>query len=96
MMLESSTLSLFRNLRRAGTLKNILRTEMTVPFSQTQGSCSVTFEPTMTIRVPICESAVRVRTSTSEMAHIEGSASPRKPMVRSVKRSSAFFIFDVA
>ena len=50
----------------------------------------------MMMLTPRSLSAARVRSSTCATAAIEASASPRKPIVRSAKRSLASEIFDVA
>ena len=69
---------------------------MLVPGTQTSGSWLSTWEALIIRRVPSWSSLRMVRISTSAMAAMEGRASPRKPMVWRVKRSSAERIFEVA
>ena len=96
MMLLSSVWLDLRNRRLAGTLKNRFFTMKFEPVLQFTGCWSVTFEPASDMLQPNSSSAVRVRSSTSATEAIEGSASPRNPMVWSANRSEASFIFDVA
>src|SRR5690554_7641691 len=49
-----STLSDFKKLRLAGTLKNKFFTEIEVPFALEQGSCDVILLPAISILVPTC------------------------------------------
>ena len=92
----NSTLSFFRKLRRAGTLKKRFFTESDVPAGQTVGCWLTMCEPSITTCVPSSLSCCRVRSSTWAMAAMEASASPRKPMVWMAKRSSARCILLVA
>ncbi len=69
---------------------------MVVPFGTTAGSCEITLLPSMVRCVPISESSVLVFSSTCAMAAIDAKASPRKPLVCKLKRSSADLIFEVA
>ena len=69
---------------------------MLVPLSQATGSCFFTSDPSTTSNVPNSLSANRVFISSCETAAIEARASPRKPMVRSLNKSSAERIFEVA
>ena len=95
-ILLSSTESFFRNLRRAGTLKKRFLTIILLPGAHASGVWLSTFDPLITRRVPIVSSLRMVRRSTWAIAAIEASASPRNPIVDSVKRSSARLIFEVA
>ncbi len=69
---------------------------MLVPFSQTTGSWRFTSEPSTISNVPSSSSVNLVFISIWETAAIDASASPRKPMVRMVNRSSALRILEVA
>ena len=88
-MLANSVWLDFKNLRRAGMLKNKLRTAKLAPAGQATGSWQVTFDPSMQMLVPRSLPCCLVRSSTWATAAIEASASPRKPMVRSANRSVA-------
>ena len=96
MMLPSSVWFVLRNLRRAGTLKKRLLTSKLAPTGHEHTSCPTKREPSMQSRTPSSWSAVRVVRRTCATAAMEASASPRKPMVWSLKRSSACRILDVA
>ena len=95
-ILLSSTESFFKNFRRAGTLKNRFLTIILVPGLQASGCWLSTFDPFMTILVPMVSSLRIVRRSTWAMAAIEASASPLNPIVCSANKSAASFIFEVA
>ncbi len=94
---DISTESLFKNLRRAGTLKNKRFTIIHDPAAHATGSCDSTFDPEITMHEPngSSESLRRVLNSTSETAQIEASASPLKPIVLSENKSLASLILDV-
>ena len=62
----------------------------------TAGSCSVTWLPSMEMVVPISAAAVFVFNWTWAIAAIDARASPRKPFVFRLKRSSAILILLVA
>ena len=96
MMLRNSVSFDLRNFRRAGTLKKRFLTEKMAPSGQASGAMSISSEPSIVRRVPNSVPRARVRSSTCATAAMEGSASPRKPIVRSEKRSSAAAIFEVA
>ena len=86
----------FRNFRRAGTLKNRFFTTKVVPAAQAVGSCRTIFDAAISINVPNSASACRVCSSTAATAAIEARASPRNPIVCSLKRSAVSRILDVA
>ncbi len=69
---------------------------MDVPSGHWQGSCLSTFIPSISITVPNCSVCCRVFSSTCAMAAMEASASPLKPMVRMLNKSSAARILEVA
>ena len=96
MMLFSSVWFDLRNFRLAGTLKKRLLTRKLAPTGHEHTSCETRREPSMHSCTPKSCSAVRVVSLTCATAAMEGRASPRKPIVRSVKRSSAWAILDVA
>ena len=95
-MLFSSVEFVLRNFLRAGTLKKRFSTMKLLPMGQETGCCDTTFEAEISMSVPISLSAVLVFSFTWATAAMEARASPRNPMVERAKRSSAFFIFDVA
>ncbi len=95
-MFFNSTASLFKKLRRAGTLKNRFFIAIDVPSGVWQGSCFNTFIPSISILVPNCSPVCRVFNSTWAIAAILASASPLKPIVRILNRSSAERILEVA
>ena len=86
----------FRNLRRAGTLKNRFLIEKILPSVQASGLISSNVEPAMDSFVPNSVPLKRVRSSTWATAAIEASASPRNPIVWRENRSSAEDILEVA
>ena len=86
----------FRNFLRTGTLKNKFSTIKLQPFGHATGSCESKRPPSMCRHVPMGFSSVRVLRVTCATDAMDGRASPRNPMVFSVKRSSALRIFDVA
>ena len=95
-ILLSSVEFAFRNLRRAGILKNKFLMEKLLPLGQDTASWLSTLEPAITIRVPSSSFAVRVFNSTSATAATEANASPRNPIVRKANKSAASFILEVA
>ena len=86
----------FRNLRRAGTLKNKFFTLKLLPFGQETASCPSTLEPDIVNIVPNSSPSIRVRSSTWATAAIEAKASPRNPMVCKANKSAASRILEVA
>ncbi len=94
-ILLSSTESFFRNLRRAGTLKNRFFTIMFDPGAHASGCWLSTLEPFINRRVPMESPCRMVRRSTWAIAAIEARASPRNPIVWRENRSDASDIFDV-
>ncbi len=95
-MLESSVWLLLRKRRLAGTLKKRFSTRKLLPSGQPSVSCESTLPPSMSMRVPSSVPLARVRSVTCATAAMLGKASPRKPMVRSEKRSEASRILLVA
>ena len=93
---RNSVVVLLRKWRRAGTLKKRFFTLMEVPRFTAHGSCSFTSVPSITMRVPASVVDWRVFSSTWVTAAIDASASPRKPIVRIVNRSSILRILEVA
>jgi hypothetical protein len=84
------------NLARAGVLKNRSRTSMSVPTAIPASRASVSAPASTVSLKPTSAPAGRVASVSRDTAAIDGSASPRKPNVRSPHRSSALAIFDVA
>ncbi len=84
-----SVAGLRRKARRAGTLKNRLRTATLVPGGVAQGSGAPARLPSTRTRVPASSCIRRVRSSTWATAPMDASASPRKPSVRRQSRSDA-------
>jgi hypothetical protein len=84
-----------RNLARAGTLKNRLRTEMVVPRRRAHPSTPCVWPPLTTTRVPSASRSAVSSTSRDTEA-MEGSASPRNPSVRILARSAGSLILLVA
>ena len=80
-ILFSSVALLLRNLRRAGTLKKRLLMVKELPTEHEQGSWLSTREADIVRQVPISSSCRRVRNSICATAAMEGSASPRNPIV---------------
>ena len=95
-ILLSSVELAFRNLRRAGTLKNKFFTEKLLPFEQETASWLSTLEPAITNLVPNSSDSSRVFNSTCATAAMEASASPRNPIVRRANKSDASRILEVA
>ena len=95
-MCESSVDSDRRNFLRAGVLKKRSRTVIEVPSGSPASSTRAIFPPLISTTVPDSSSAARVSSRSRETDAIEGRASPRKPNVATLSRSSAFLIFDVA
>ena len=93
---RNSTWSLFRKLRRAGTLKNRCLTTIRVPTSQATASDGWASPPSITCKTPSSSSARRVRSSTRAMLAMLARASPRKPIVARASRSSAERSLEVA
>ena len=96
MMLLSSVWLDLRNFLRAGTLKKRFLTSKFAPTGHAHGSCETILDPSISTWVPSSFSMVRVVSLTCATAAIDGSASPRNPMVFSANKSSAFLILDVA
>ena len=97
LMCENSAVSDFKNVRRAGTLKNIFLTSILVPLSQIHSSFLVGVPPFISISVPVSVcSFVLVLSVTCAMDAIEAKASPLKPFVFSLKRSSTSLSLLVA
>ena len=69
---------------------------MDVPTVQTVGSCFWSLEPSTIISVPKSACGCRVFNSIWDTAAMDASASPWKPIVRSLNKSSAVRILDVA
>ena len=80
-MQPNSVLSDLRKLRRAGTLKKRLRTDMLVPLAVVVGLCSFTSPPSISTTVPVSSSARLVFSSTWAIAAMEARASPLNPLV---------------
>ena len=100
-MCESSVDSAFRNLFRAGVLKKRSRTVMEVPAGSPASSTRAILPPLISITVPATSSsgpffAAQVSSRSRDTEAIDGSASPRKPNVATLSKSSASLIFDVA
>ena len=77
-------------------LKNKFFTIMDVPFGATVTSCEIILLPSIFICVATSSSAVLVCISTWAIAAMEAKASPLKPLVFKLNKSSACFIFEVA
>ena len=92
----ASVSALFKNLSRAGRLKNICSTQITVPIGIPQALTSRTLPPSMIISVPSREPSSRVVSEKRETEAIEGSASPRKPSVKIFSKSLSTLILLVA
>ena len=92
----SSTVSFFRNLRRAGMWKNMFFTIRFVPGVQVAGSWLSNFDSARQMRVPTGSPWRIVRMSIWATAAIDGNASPRNPMVCRPNRSEACDILLVA
>ena len=95
-MCESSVDSAFKNFLRAGVLKNKSRIVIEVPEGSPASSTLKILPPLISMIVPDDSSPARVSSRRRETDAMEGRASPRKPSVVMLRRSSAFFIFDVA
>ena len=80
-MCPSSTESFFRNLRRAGMLKNKFFTIRLLPGVATTGSWLMNLDSDKHSFDPISSPLRIVRNSICATEAIEGSASPRNPMV---------------
>ena len=89
----SSVASVFRNLRRAGVLKNSSRTSTVVPTPRAVG-CSSPLRASS--RVACGASAVRLVIASSATEAIAASASPRKPSVATPSSSARVAILLVA
>ncbi len=90
-----SVLAERRNLARAGTLKNRLRTTTVVPGCRAQSSTAWMRPPATRMRVPTPPgSAVSSRNRDTDA--MDGSASPRNPNVTTAARSSGCAILLVA
>ncbi len=94
-MARVSTAALFRNLARAGTLKNRFRTVTVVPRWRAQSSAPMIRPAETRTRVPTPPASAVSRVSRDTDA-MDGSASPRNPKVRTPRRSSSVAILLVA
>jgi len=74
-----SVASVLRNFLRAGTLANILVTDICVPAGQPAGAISFILPVSSVAFVPSKSSLRRVNNSTRAMEAMLGIASPRKP-----------------
>src|SRR5580704_17734793 len=95
-MCESSVDSAFRNFFRAGVLKKRSRTVIEVPSGRPASSTRAILPPLISMMVPAGASAARVSRQRRDTEAIEGRASPRKPSVATLSRSSASLILEVA
>ena len=91
----ASVVSVFKNLRLAGVLKNRFREIKVVPSGAPTSSSPFSSPPSMRYREPVRLSVVFVISSTWETAAILERASPRKPREATVKRSAAEWILLV-
>ncbi len=91
-----SVASDFRNLARAGVLKNRSRTSTCVPAGTPASRASVSMPASTVRRNPAAAAGSRVVSTSRDTAAIDGSASPRNPKVPSRHRSSAAAILEVA
>ncbi|EWS52528.1 hypothetical protein X551_04685 [Methylibium sp. T29] len=89
----SSVASVFRNLRRAGVLKNSSRTSTLVPTPRAAGTSS---PERASRRCAWGASAWRLAIDSSDTAAMAASASPRKPIVDTFSSSSSEAILLVA
>ena len=85
----------FRNLSRAGVAENSSRTSTRVPGLSAAGRTACLAPRSTTISCAAAASRGREAMARCAMAPIEGSASPRKPRVAMLKRSSSAS-FEVA
>ncbi len=88
-MWPDSVLVVLRNFRRAGVLKNKSRMVTVVPVEAAQGTGSLRLSPLAETSHPSCWPAWRVRIWAWEMLAIDAKASPRKPIVLMLNRSSS-------
>ena len=84
-----SARSLFRNLRRAGVAENSSRTSTHVPALSAAGRTASLAPRSTTISCAAAASRCRDLIDSRAIDPIEGSASPRKPSVAMLKRSSS-------
>src|SRR6056297_387931 len=91
-----SVRSVFRNLRRAGVLKNRSRTSMTVPGGVANGSMSPALPPSHSMRMPDSAPSGREPSDSRDTEAMLASASPRKPRLATASRSSSEAILLVA
>ena len=70
--------------------------EKLVPVGAEQKSCDFTFDPSIFIKVARSSSFLLVFSSTYAIAAIDAKASPLKPFVSRLNKSSADEIFEVA
>jgi hypothetical protein len=94
-MAAFSARSLFRNLSRAGVAENNSRTSTRVPPLRATGRSSCLWPRSTTISWAAAAAGKREATARCAMAPIDGKASPRKPSVAMLKRSSSLS-FEVA
>ncbi len=92
----ASAVSAFRNLRRAGKLKNRSATSTSVPSGAPISRTDTPRPASMRTSVPMSAPRSRVRKRKRETEAIDGNASPRKPSVRIAARSEASRILLVA
>ena len=79
----------FRNLSRAGVAENSSRTSTEVPGLSAAGRTACLAPRSTTISCPLSASRRREMMASRAIEPIEGSASPRKPSVAMLKRSSS-------
>ena len=92
----NSAALLFKKFLRAGTLKKRFFMAMLVPVGTATGSCLITWLFSISIKTPVSSSALLDFNSTCATAAILAKASPLKPMVFILNRSSIFLILEVA
>ncbi len=89
-------MAVFKNFRLTGVLKNKLRTIKVVPSGAPTSSKEVSFAPSRQRRVPVTLSLVLVTISTFDTAAMLESASPRKPILFRLIKSTTELILLVA
>src|ERR1700682_4928412 len=95
-MTAVSVAGCFKNLSRAGVLKNSRLTLTRVPAGLPTGPLAICAPPSTSTRYPSPPSPGRLTASTRAPAAILASASPRNPSVWIVRRSSSEWILLVA
>ena len=86
----------FRNLRRAGTLKNKSRTSKVLPVGKPISATPWSWPPATSMQVPTVSPSAQVFIVRRETAAIDGMASPRNPYVEMRSMSSTSRILLVA